>query len=68
MTGGGVLCEPNNPQALADALEPLLLDPARAGQLGRKGRDAIVEKFDIEQTAGELVRIYDEIAGQFKSG
>jgi len=68
MTGGGVLCEPNNPQALADALEPLLLDPASAGQLGKKGRDAIVEKFDIEQTAGELVRIYDEIAGQFKSG
>ncbi len=68
MTGGGVLCEPNNPQALADALELLLLDPGYAGQLGKKGRDAVIEKFDIEQTAGELVRIYDEIAGQFKSG
>ncbi len=68
MTGGGVLCEPNNPKALADALEPLLLDSECAGQLGKKGRQAVIEKFDIEQTVGELVRIYDEITGQFKSG
>src|SRR6266581_1113666 len=29
-TGGGVLCAPNDPQALADGIEGLLLDPQRA--------------------------------------
>ncbi|MFH1718358.1 MAG: glycosyltransferase family 4 protein [Planctomycetota bacterium] len=67
MTGGGVLCEPNNPEALAAAIEPLLLKPDYASQLGRKGRDAVVQKFNIEQTAGEMVRIYREIAGQCAS-
>ena len=62
MTGGGVLCEPNNAKALASAMEPLLLEPDYARQLGKRGRDAVFEKFNIEQTAEEMVRIYEEIA------
>ena len=61
MTGGGVLCEPNNATALASAMEPLLLEPDYARQLGKRGRDAVFEKFNIEQTAEEMVRIYGEI-------
>lgn len=64
MTGGGVLCEPNNAEALAAALEPLLLKPEQARQLGEQGRKAVHEKFNIEQTARDLVRIYAEIAQQ----
>jgi len=61
MTGGGVLFEPNSAVALAAAIEPLLLDPAYAQELGKKGRKAVFEKFDVEQTARELVRIYEGI-------
>ena len=61
MTGGGVLCEPNNATALAAAMEPLLLEPDHARQLGEQGRDAVFEKFNIEQTARDLVRIYEGI-------
>jgi glycosyltransferase involved in cell wall biosynthesis len=61
MTGGGVLCEPNNATALASAMEPLLLEPDYARQLGKRGRDAVFEKFNIEQTAEEMVRIYGEV-------
>ncbi|MCH7556168.1 MAG: glycosyltransferase family 4 protein [Planctomycetes bacterium] len=61
MTGGGVLCEPNNATALASAMEPLLLEPDYARQLGKRGRDAVFEKFNIEQTAKEMVRIYGEV-------
>ncbi len=68
MTGGGVLCEPNNAAALAAAMEPLLLKPDYARQLGKQGRDAVFEKFNIEQTAEEMVRIYGEITQQFASG
>ena len=62
MTGGGLLCEPNSAAALAKAMEPLLLDPDYARQLGKQGRDAVFEKFNIEQTAEEMVRIYGEVA------
>jgi len=68
MTGGGVLCEPNNAAALAAAMEPLLLKPDYARQLGKRGRDAVFEKFNIEQTAEEMLRIYEEITQQFASG
>ena len=61
MTGGGVLCEPNNAKALAEALEPLLLDPEHARLLGEQGRKAVREKFNIEQTAGDLMRIYANV-------
>jgi glycosyltransferase involved in cell wall biosynthesis len=62
MTGGGVLCEPNNAGALASTIEPLLLKPSYAEKLGKQGRDAVFKKFNIEQTAQELVRIYGQIA------
>ena len=65
MTGGGVLCEPNNPDALADAIGGLLLDPDRAREMGKRGREAVLEKFDIDQTAAEMVRTYGEIAQKF---
>ena len=65
ITGGGVLCEPNDADALADAIQGLLLDPGRAGELGERGKKAILEKFDIDQTAAEMVRTYREIAQKF---
>lgn len=62
ITGGGVLFEPNNAAALTAAIEKLLLEPDCARKLGTQGRDAVFEKFNIEQTAEEMVRIYGEIA------
>jgi glycosyltransferase involved in cell wall biosynthesis len=61
MTGGGVLCEPNDAAALAAAMEPLLLDRDYARQLGRQGREAVFAKFDVDQTAKEIVRICKEV-------
>jgi glycosyltransferase involved in cell wall biosynthesis len=56
-TGGGVLCEPGDPTALADALENLLLDPARCRQLGETGQRAVHGRFSVDQAARELVRL-----------
>jgi glycosyltransferase involved in cell wall biosynthesis len=61
MTGGGVLFEPHNPAALAAALELLLLDPNYAQRLGKQGRKAVFEKFNVEQTAEKIVRIYEDM-------
>jgi glycosyltransferase involved in cell wall biosynthesis len=51
MTGGGVLCEPDDARSLAAALEPLLRDPARAREMGLKGRQSVLREFSIERMA-----------------
>lgn len=60
-TGGGVLCEPGDPKALADAMEPLLLDSAKARVLGEAGRKAVFEQFSAgvmaERTLGVLEQV-----------
>jgi glycosyltransferase involved in cell wall biosynthesis len=46
-TGGGLLCKPDNPTALAEALQQLLLDPDKAHELGEAGRNG-VQQFTVE--------------------
>jgi glycosyltransferase involved in cell wall biosynthesis len=56
-TGGGLLCDAHDLNALADALESLLLDPARARALGETGRRAVAEKFNVETMAREVAAL-----------
>jgi glycosyltransferase involved in cell wall biosynthesis len=56
-TGGGLLCTPGDPQALADAIETLLLNPDRARALGDAGRRAVVDKFSAETMARGVVDV-----------
>ena len=58
-TGGGVLCAPESPQALAEAIEALLLDPARARALGEAGRRAVFERFSAEAMARAVAQAYE---------
>jgi glycosyltransferase involved in cell wall biosynthesis len=63
-TGGGVLCEPGDPKALADAVEDLLLNPARARGLGEAGRRTALEKFNAEAMAREVLHACEGVCGQ----
>lgn len=58
-TGGGVLCEAEDPQSLADALAGLLLDADRARGLGRAGRGVVLERFTEGRMAGEAAEVYE---------
>lgn len=60
-TGGGVLYEPNTAERLAQAMEPLLADSQAARRLGAEGRAGMLKAFDIGRTAGEMVRVYEQI-------
>lgn len=60
-TGGGVLCEPNDAKSLADALEELLLDPARARAMGEAGRRAVAEKFSAEAMAQATLQVFEAV-------
>ncbi len=62
-TGGGVLCEPGDPEALADAIESLLLNPTRARSLGDAGRRAVFERFSAEAMATETLRLLAGLPG-----
>jgi glycosyltransferase involved in cell wall biosynthesis len=61
MTDGGVLYKDNSTTGLVSALEQLLLDPESEQELGKRGRDAIIEKFNIERTAQEMIKIFEQI-------
>lgn len=56
-TGGGVLCEPDSPSALADALEALLADPDAAAALGAVGQKAVHERFSVDAMAAGVERV-----------
>lgn len=56
-TGGGILCEPEDPAALAAALAELLSDPARAAALGARGRDAVRSKFTSRHMAENVAAL-----------
>jgi len=61
-TGGGVLYEPDDPNSLADAIEILLLNPARARALGGAGRAVVHEKFSVEAMAVETLLAFETLA------
>jgi glycosyltransferase involved in cell wall biosynthesis len=66
-TGGGVLCEPNDPKSLAAALEQLLLDPGQLRQLGAAGRAAVQESFTAAAMAQRTLRVFEAAISNRKS-
>ncbi len=63
-TDGGILVEPGDATALADGLEALLCDPARALDLGRQGRDVVRARFSSHTMAEETARVLEEFVGK----
>jgi len=65
-TGGGLLYEPGNTQALAESLEVLLCDPQRAVDMGQRGRDAVCKQYNIAPTAERMVQVFDTVASKYR--
>lgn len=59
----GLLVEPNDAVALADAIERLIKDPALAERLGRAGRAWVLERFDIRTSLASLIAEYAKALG-----
>ena len=56
-TGGGILCKPGDPEALALALEDTLRKPAQLAQMGRCGRMQVHKKFTSETMARSFAEV-----------
>jgi glycosyltransferase involved in cell wall biosynthesis len=57
----GLLVEPNNPDALVDAIRQLLDDASLRERLGAAGRQRVIERFTWEVTARGTAACYDAI-------
>ncbi len=57
----GFIVPTRDHRALADAIESLLRDPQRREQLGREGRDRILEKFCWQVCAREMTAYYRQV-------
>jgi glycosyltransferase involved in cell wall biosynthesis len=60
----GLLVPPRDPAGLAAAVRRLQGDPALARRLAAAGRARLEQSFTAEATAREVMRIYDEVAGE----
>jgi glycosyltransferase involved in cell wall biosynthesis len=57
-TGAGLLYEPDDAHALADRLQEILADPARAEAMGEKGREAVLKHFTAEAMARQVLNVF----------
>jgi glycosyltransferase involved in cell wall biosynthesis len=58
-TGGGLLFEPGDTRALADAIAKLMDDRALRERLGRAGRQAVLESFTDQTMAKRMWAVYE---------
>jgi len=63
-TGGGVLYEPGDVKALADAVEGLLLNPERLRALGDAGRKSALRDFSAGLMAENIARVFQQVSSQ----
>jgi glycosyltransferase involved in cell wall biosynthesis len=60
-TGGGLLCQPNDPQALAEALAEVLLNADKAREMSSRGREAAARLFDIKRICRDFLTVCEEV-------
>jgi len=59
----GLLVPPDDPAALADAINTLVRDPDLAAEMGREGRKRVVADFGWPAIAAQTVALYAQLAG-----
>ncbi|MEM7587240.1 MAG: glycosyltransferase family 4 protein [Acidobacteriota bacterium] len=60
-TDGGLLVEPESPQALADGIWQLYQDAELRRRLGRQARENALAKFDHHVVADQMLAIYQDV-------
>ena len=62
-TGAGLLVPPDNPPALAEALESLLDDPVTADEMGKRGAEAMQTAYSADAMTDAVEAIYRDVCG-----
>jgi glycosyltransferase involved in cell wall biosynthesis len=58
-TGGGLLVAPGDSAGLAEALRILATEPERGREMGRKGQQAVRDRFTAERMTRETIAVYE---------
>jgi glycosyltransferase involved in cell wall biosynthesis len=61
--GCGIVIEPQQPSALAEALASLLVKPELAAAMGERGRQATTDRYHWGSEGRRLVMLYDRLLG-----
>jgi glycosyltransferase involved in cell wall biosynthesis len=59
----GFLVEPRDPEALAEKIEKLAVDPALRIEIGERNRREVQERYGVEEAARAYGALYDELLG-----
>ncbi len=59
--GGGLLVEPDNPDALADAMLALWRDPERRMELGSRGYEGVQKHYSATRMSAKVLEIYQSL-------
>jgi len=62
-TGGGLIVDPDDADALADGILALKRDPELARSMGRAGAAGVREHYTLERMADQVEAVYRELAG-----
>jgi glycosyltransferase involved in cell wall biosynthesis len=57
----GFLVEVGDPAALADRLAELARDPVRRGEMGRAGRERVVQRYAVDRLVDDVDKLYREL-------
>jgi glycosyltransferase involved in cell wall biosynthesis len=57
----GLLVEPRDPVALAEAVARLLRDPDEASRMGANGRERQQREFSLDAMVGRIEDLYEEL-------
>jgi len=57
----GALAAVGDADSLVAALEPLMRDPERLAEIGAKAREKVVQEFNREREADEIVAVYERL-------
>jgi glycosyltransferase involved in cell wall biosynthesis len=60
-----ILVPPYNPPAIKNAVLRILSDPEMAEKMGKKARQHVIEKFNIQEKVVRNLAVYSEILSQW---
>ena len=64
----GLLCRSSDPRDIGSSLTTLLRNPQLQSQMGRAGRERLLQTFTQEQMHAGYIRVYDQMLGRNKNG
>ncbi len=59
--GCGLLADPLNPSAIADAISQVLENPAEARAMGQRGREAVEQTYNWDVESAKLIQLYEKL-------